>query len=219
MFKGFGYHVTGGGGNTDAIRLFCHFPVVPTARAMSTHVDRVLAHLRSHYRLKYSSGPGVGINRRAFPLPIFQSFMEANREHGYPYVRQRRRDGTFPPAGQKNMYWGDFHDTWLPTALRRMRAEDEGKEFEDIPETEYDVKVVRNGDMIVYQTRSLKGWEVAEVVCEDEPDAPEPMHPTEAANVLCAFSKAAGRAGAALPLGRRRMQPPQLEERVHITAQ
>ena len=154
---------------------------------MSTEVDvdHVIAHLRSHYpRAKYvgTDDSKLGINRGPFPLPIFQSFMRAYHEE-YPYTRQRRPDGSYPPAGQLNKFWPHFRDVALKLALQRKRAEDEGKAVDEIPETRYHVKAVKQGSTTVYQTRSVVGWDLGyETTPAPAQDAPESMQ--DAAHVL-----------------------------------
>ena len=128
-------------------------------KPMLDHVDLLMAHIRTARPLVYMGKGSVGVNRRAFPLHIFQSFLDA---HPAEYPRDTKRlDGTDHPAGQRNTFYKPFRDEWLPLALQRIRAEGEGVRLDSIPETEYDIKVVKRlGVVVDVQTRSIKGWEV-----------------------------------------------------------
>lgn len=120
-------------------------------------VEQLMAHIRTKFRLRYVGDCVVGINRRPFPLHIFQSFVDA---HPNDFPRRRRIDGSLAPAGQRNEHYQSFRDHWLKQALRRIRAEDAGVPVEEVPETEYERKLIKNADGQVTDvtTRSIKGW-------------------------------------------------------------
>ena len=112
-------------------------------------VTRILLkqHLRAANEIVYT-GKTTDSNSLLHLKPLYVTFVLAN----LPYFReaygyQLRRGRTEP--GQKAHIWAHFRDDWLPQVLRELRAEDEGKPLDEIPETQYKYK--RN------QTISFKG--------------------------------------------------------------
>ena len=116
---------------------------------------RVKAHLRRAGRIRYT-GRTHDANKLVHIMPLYTAFVCEHVDYFREMYGYEQRRAT---PGQKGRIFAPFRDTWLPRALRELRAELSGVPVDKVDATAYLLKRNQRLNKNAPCMQAIVGWE------------------------------------------------------------